>query len=58
MATDESQLLANASLCATLPDVHHHELLLWVWAKDLILHEPEECNSVLSKAEEAAFAIS
>lgn len=56
--TDELQLLANASVCTTLPSVHHHEMLLRVWAKDLLLHEPEECNSVLSKAEEAPLAIS
>lgn len=51
--TDKSQLLANATLCATLPGVYHHGLLLWIWEKDSLVHEPEECNSVLAKAEGA-----
>lgn len=55
--TNDSQLLANASLCGALPDVHHRELLLWVWGKDLLLREPEERNSVLSRVEAAPFAV-
>lgn len=48
----------HGSLGATKPDGHRQQILLWVWTADLLLHELEEGNSVLSKAEETPFAVS